>query len=125
IAASGKIHAGLLSELLGEDYFRHGPPKTTGREQFGREYAMRLVELGRRYGIGSADLIASATALTARSIADAYSKFLPRVDDVIVSGGGASNPVLLSWLAADLRSLGSAAKVSRADSLGISADAKE
>src|SRR5579884_4316645 len=98
VAASGQIDQGLLQELLAEPFFARVPPKTTGREQFGVAYAERLLGIGRERGLSAADLVATATALTVRSIADAYRRFLPPVDEVVVSGGGAANPTLVGWL---------------------------
>jgi anhydro-N-acetylmuramic acid kinase len=125
IAAAGQVHEGVLLELLRDSFFSDPPPKTTGRELFGRQFASRLGVLGQEFGLAPADLVATATALTARSIADAYLHFLPPIDDVFVSGGGAANPVLMSWLASSFRGLGIEASVRRSDDIGMSSDAKE
>lgn len=118
----GRVHTGLLSELMRHRYFRRRPPKTTGREEFGAAYADCMRERGRKLGLSDADLVATATVLTARSIADAYRRFLPRaVDEVILCGGGARNPTLTRMLA----DLLAPAVVLTTDDLGLSADAKE
>lgn len=99
VAASGTVREELLEAWLGEPYFSLEPPKTTGRERFGTHYALRLIE--ESPGVSHEDRMATATALTARSIADAYERFIrPRgsIDEVIISGGGALNPVLVDMI---------------------------
>ncbi len=125
IAASGGIDAALLSELLADPYFAQPPPKTTGREQFGVQFARRLRELGEARGLSPADLVATATALTARSIADAFTRYLPRIDELIVSGGGAANPTMVAWLADSLRERGFGPMIRRPEAFGVSSDMKE
>jgi anhydro-N-acetylmuramic acid kinase len=121
-AARGQADEQLLAEWLRDPYFLQPPPKSTGREYFSRAYAQRCLEEARRRGRGDADAIATLTALTARSIADAYMRFLPALpDDLIVSGGGARNPTLLRMLAAALPSI----SVQPSEQLGLPADAKE
>ncbi len=121
VAAGGKIDRQLLRELLEDPFFARLPPKTTGREQFGVAYAERLLATGRARGLSAADVVATATALTVHSIADAYRRFLPPVDEVVVSGGGAANPTLVDWLAHEL----APAQIRRPEDFGISSDAKE
>jgi anhydro-N-acetylmuramic acid kinase len=98
LAASATVNEALLGELMGHPYFAEGPPKSAGREQFGREYVAALLSRG----LEGLDLIATATAFTSSSIADAIGRFVAprmRVDDLIVSGGGLHNPVILRGLA--------------------------
>lgn len=124
LAAAGQPDEALLDELLTHPYFVRQPPKSTGREEFGMDYAALLYARGRARGLGDADLVATATALTARSIADAYRRFLPAdapVEEVLLCGGGARNPTLRRMLAAALAPL----PVHRLDDVGISADARE
>jgi len=122
LASRGKACPAFLDELLRHPYFRRRPPKTTGREQFGAAYAERLIARARRRKLAGANLIATATALTARSIADAYRRFLPAPpDEVILCGGGARNDTLVELLRAALHP----ARVLLMDELGIDADAKE
>ncbi|TLY24069.1 MAG: anhydro-N-acetylmuramic acid kinase, partial [Nitrospirae bacterium] len=98
LARAGKVDEGLLRRLLQHPFLRRRPPKSTGREEFGERFIDRFVMLGRLAGISDADLVATATAFTARTIADAQ-KFLPRrVAEVFVSGGGAQNPTLMRRL---------------------------
>src|SRR3989442_1143744 len=78
--------------------FATGTRQATGREEFGERFVDRFVLLGRLAGLSDADLVATATAFTARTIADAQ-KFLPRrVEEVFISGGGARNPTLMRRL---------------------------
>lgn len=116
IAASGKVDRALLEELLSHPYLAAPPPKTTGRELFGVQFARQL--MGRA---APADLVATATAFTAYSIADAYRRFLGPVDEVIVGGGGARNPVLMRMLAEALPGV----RVMTHEAVGINSDAKE
>lgn len=121
IAAAGDVDQDLVATFLEDPYFETVPPKTTGRERFGREYAERFVATGRNRGLDDEDIVAAATALTARSIADAYDRFAPRYpEEVYVSGGGANNPTLMSMLEAAVD-----APVHRLDTLGMNGDAKE
>ena len=121
-AARGQVDEELLRELLAEPYYRLPPPKTTGRELFTAEYARRIWEKGRARGLSAEDIIATVTALTAHSIAQAYRDFLPAFpQDVVVSGGGANNPVLMAML----RDLLAPARVVPSDAMGLPVDAKE
>jgi len=100
LAASGKVIRELLDAWMDDAYFRKPLPKTTGREHFGVQFARRI--MAESHGVPIEDLIATATALTAESIARAYRDFiLPRgpIDEVIVGGGGSQNPTLMRMLA--------------------------
>ncbi len=98
LARAGKVDEGLLRRLFQHPFLRRRPPKSTGREEFGERFVDRFVLLGRLAGLSDADLVATATAFTARTIADAQ-KFLPRrVEEVFISGGGARNPTLMRRL---------------------------
>ncbi len=100
LAARGRPDERILSHLLADPYFQQPPPKTTGRERFGAHHAARLLELAA--GLPVEDIVATATMLTVRSIAEAYRRFLPPVDEVILGGGGSHNPTLVAWLRAAL-----------------------
>jgi anhydro-N-acetylmuramic acid kinase len=105
MASRGRVSQALLAELMRNGYFRRRPPKSTGREEFGLPFLDRIQERARALGIGANDLVATITALTARSIADAVNRFvipLGRVDQLIATGGGARNPALMKMLTADL-----------------------
>jgi anhydro-N-acetylmuramic acid kinase len=98
LARVGKVDEALLRRLLQHPFLRRRPPKSTGREEFGERFIDRFVLLGRLAGLSDADLVATATAFTARTIAEAQ-KFLPRpVAEVVISGGGARNLTLMSML---------------------------
>lgn len=125
IAASGAVLHPVVSEVLRLPFFRRRPPKTAGREEFGREFALHFVKrCGRAV---KADVVATATALTARSIADALRRFVlsPRghFREFIVSGGGANNPTLLAMLANELQPLHLTIRAS--DEFGLPSAAKE
>jgi anhydro-N-acetylmuramic acid kinase len=99
LAAGGKVDEPLLEEWMSDPYFAKAPPKTTGRELFGAQFARVIMERSRNRRID--DLIATATALTAESIARAYRLFVePRgpVYEVMLAGGGAKNPTLVRML---------------------------
>ena len=105
IGAKGTPISSVVDGLLQHDYFKAAPPKSTGRELFDRAYVERLVESCRREkpGCTNNDIVATAVSLTARSIADAYRRFIPEpITDVLVSGGGAENPTLMSALRREL-----------------------
>jgi anhydro-N-acetylmuramic acid kinase len=125
IAASGAVLESVVTEILRLPFFRRKPPKTAGREEFGREFAQQF---GKRCGrANKADVIATATALTARSIAEALRRFVltPRghFREFVVSGGGANNPTLLAMLANELRPLHLTIRAS--DEFGLPSAAKE
>jgi anhydro-N-acetylmuramic acid kinase len=122
-ASRGRPHQGLLSELLDDGYFRERPPKSTGRERYGLPYADALVQKGRALGLSDDDLVATATALTAVTIADGYelAGTAYRPEECIVSGGGARNPALMQMLAERLAPI----PVTDLSALGWDPDAKE
>lgn len=120
-AAAGEPDEELVADALHDPYFERSPPKTTGRERFGRRYAEGFLRDGRAKGLSAADLLATATMLTARSIADAYERFAdPYPEAAFVSGGGAHNETLLSYLRAELD-----CPVSTTRELGMDPDSKE
>jgi anhydro-N-acetylmuramic acid kinase len=126
--ARGKPIKQVVSARLREPFFAARPPKTAGREQFGSDYAVRFLEACRKAGGSPEDAIASATALTAESVALAYSSFLFETMrkapvDFIVSGGGARNLTLMQMLHEQLEPLGCTVRAS--DDLGLPAEAKE
>ncbi|MGO9647696.1 MAG: anhydro-N-acetylmuramic acid kinase [Terriglobales bacterium] len=125
VAASGKVKNDLVDDILREPFFRRKPPKTAGREEFGREFVAKVVRC-----CGHAaprDLVATATVLTAKSIADALRSFILRrrnpYREFIVSGGGAKNPTLMTMLANELQPLG--LKLRSSDEFGLPSEAKE
>jgi anhydro-N-acetylmuramic acid kinase len=114
IAASGKVNRRLLDQLLHDPYYRRKPPKSAGREQYGPEFVARFT----RAGLPPADLIATATALTAAAAALGIGQ---TAGDLIVSGGGVHNPQIMNYLAAFLPQWA----ISSSNDHGIPADAKE
>jgi anhydro-N-acetylmuramic acid kinase len=127
IAARGQLLPPVLAASLRNPYFYLKPPRTAGREQFGREYAAKFLTLCQRYSGNPEDAIATATALTAESIAQSYKQFVSakmkgRVD-YIVSGGGAHNHTLMAMLSQRLEPLG--CELASIDDFGLPAEAKE
>ncbi len=123
-ASRGEADQALLETLLSHPYFGRRPPKTTGREEFGEDYASRVIGEGERKGLGFEDLVATATALTVESIARAYEDLLPKggaIDEVYVSGGGAKNRFLVDSLASRIEPI----PVGENDLLGVPGEAKE
>jgi anhydro-N-acetylmuramic acid kinase len=141
IAASGRVIETALEHFLNDGFFREPPPKTAGREQFGREFAREFLHACRplraakatdkapslsQHAIEKRDVIASATALTARSVAMSIERFvLPKGDfsELIISGGGAKNPTLVARLTKESNRLGLSLRSS--DEFGIPSSAKE
>ena len=123
IARQGQIDEGWLSELLAHPYFAMRPPKTTGRELFSSRMAQELVQSGQERGLSSDSIVATITSLTAYSIAEAYQNFAPQpVTEIILGGGGARNPMLVTLLQA---AVGQRAQVMPHEALGIDSDYKE
>jgi anhydro-N-acetylmuramic acid kinase len=124
IARQGASNEKLLAEMMKDAYLRLKPPKSTGREYFGRTYIGRLLKLALRFGASPDDLIRAATIFTALSVVDAIQRFVvPRTktQQLIVSGGGAHNPVIMAQLAAALAPIG----VMPSSEFGVDPDAKE
>jgi len=117
LAASGRIDQTLLHDLLSDAYYRRNPPKSTGREQYGAEFVERM----KRSKLPMRDLIATATALTAATIATAVRRSGAANAELIVSGGGAHNPRIMAQLAGFLPE----AAVATSADYGIDIDAKE
>lgn len=122
VAAQGQVNLPLLDWLMSLPYLHQKLPKTTGRELFTAAFTEEIWQRGAALNLSPPDIIATLTAYTAQTIAHAYQSFLPASpDEVIVSGGGASNPVLMGFLARDL----APARVMPSDAVGIPVAAKE
>jgi anhydro-N-acetylmuramic acid kinase len=126
IAAAGKVIEPVLRRLLADPFFRAKPPKTAGREEFGRDFVREFLRLCG--GARKQDVVATATALTARSIADAIDRFVLRkgegsFQELIVSGGGLKNATLVAMLRENLAPSGVVVRLS--DEFGLPSEAKE
>jgi anhydro-N-acetylmuramic acid kinase len=125
ISASGRVLDEVVAHYMKAPFFRQTPPKTAGREEFGRAYSNDFLQRCGR--AAKADVVATATALTARSIADALQRFVLRkrggFQELIVSGGGAKNPTLMALLRNEIAPLGIALRFS--DEFGVPTEAKE
>lgn len=98
LAAKGRVHQGLLIRMQRHPYLRRRPPKSTGHEEFGEHFLQDVIRAGRRPSVTPADLMATVTAYTARTIADAQRFLSRRVDEVLICGGGAKNLTLMGML---------------------------
>jgi len=127
LAARGEPIERVLTELLRDPFFRRKPPKTAGREQFGREFVRDFLRLCRR--AAKHDILATATALTARSIGTAVRTFVLPLDgktrfrDFVVSGGGTKNATLMRMIGEELAPLKIPQRIS--DEFGMPSEAKE
>ena len=124
IAARGHVLDTVVSELLRAPFFRRKPPRTAGREQFGREFVSQFLKRCGR--ARPEDVVATATALTPRSIGESVRIVWSdeaRFRDFIVSGGGANNGTLMRMLEQELAPW--KLRVRRSDELGMPSEAKE
>jgi anhydro-N-acetylmuramic acid kinase len=124
MASRGHLLPALLDALLAENYFRQAPPKSAGREQYGKAYVEKILAWGERHRARPEDLVRTATIATALSITDALNRWvLPRtaLAQLIVSGGGARNPLILAQLPAALGGI----EVVTTEEFGLPGDAKE
>jgi anhydro-N-acetylmuramic acid kinase len=121
-AATGKVCEPLVKTWLAQVYFCSPPPKSTGRELFGREYLQNCIADAAAYQLSSADLLATIADLTANSIADSYRRFLPQLPDrILLCGGGSRNLYLRQRIAHHLPGI----HIMTTDEAGIDGDAKE
>jgi anhydro-N-acetylmuramic acid kinase len=124
MAAKGKLLPGLLQTLLRDKYFSKQPPKSAGREQYGEGYLRDLLSHPEARKANPEDFIRTATILTALSILDAFHHFIgpiAKFGELIVSGGGAHNPLLMAQIESGLNGV----RVRNAGELGVPGDAKE
>src|SRR5271154_292293 len=107
VAQTGRVLGAVLARVMREPYFAATPPKSCGREQFGLAFTDRFIAVCRKAGAADADVIATATALTAASVAEAYRRFVsPHLEqaaplaktEFVVAGGGAKNAALMGML---------------------------
>jgi anhydro-N-acetylmuramic acid kinase len=132
IAARGTVLAPVRAAAMRNPYFNLKPPCTAGREQFGREFAAKFLAACRRHSPRPEDALATATALTAETIAQSYKRFVSSTMkkekmmtgiDYIVSGGGARNHTLMAMLAQRLEPL--SCELTAIDDFGLPAESKE
>lgn len=128
IAGRGKVLEPVLREAMSDRFFHQPPPKSAGREQFGREYATEFLAACQRQSRRPEDAVATATALTAMSIWKSYHDWVRPLTgsaptDVIVSGGGAKNTYLLAVLHLLLKEYG--CSVTTSEGTGMPSEAKE
>jgi anhydro-N-acetylmuramic acid kinase len=128
IAASGEPIESVVDQILREPFFRAKPPKTAGREEFGREFVARFLKVCGR--AKEPAIVSTATALTARSITEAVRRFVvPKTAagnsfrELILSGGGARNATLVAMLAEQVAPLGIVVRFS--DEFDLPSEAKE
>lgn len=128
IAARGRPLEPVLRNVLQHSFFRREPPKTAGREQFGREFVRDFLRLCGRADKG--DIVATATSLTARSIGVAIRRFVQPLQgskssfrEFVVSGGGTKNATLMRMIGEELAPLG--LRVRTSDEFGLPSEAKE
>ena len=96
LAASGKVNEELLAYMMQDEYLKRKPPKTTGREYYGKKYVQGLLDFCGKHEISLTDCLTTATRFTAESIRvglTSFSEYTP--DELIIGGGGSRNPVLL------------------------------
>ena len=124
LAAAGTANRQLLTEFMDHPFIRQRPPKAAARQLFGHEYARGFFDRGREIGLSDADLLATAAAFTADSIAFAYREhILPRIaiDEIFLAGGGASNTTLVDLIRERLAPI----PVRTLDDLGVPVQARE
>jgi len=122
ISAKGEVNPPLLRDMLKHPFCQRRPPKSTGREEFGLAYCNQFYKLAQAKGLQNANIVATATAFTAVSIAQAYRKFLPRLpEEMIIAGGGVHNQTLVRMLQEELNGV----SIMMMDELGVNSDARE
>ncbi len=125
IAASGRVLDDVVKKLLKRKYFLRKPPKTAGREEFGREFVKEFMQLCQP--AKKEDIVATATSLTARSIAESVRRLVLNkkgtYSEFVVSGGGTQNQALMAMLTNEVHALGLDIRLS--DEFGIPSEAKE
>ena len=122
-AAKGIPCQKLINKWLKQDFFQQKPPKSTGRELFGKAYLEECWQDAQTEQLSEADLLATLTELTVASIVYSYQTFLPQIpDEVLLCGGGSRNLYLKERLQSQLASK---SKVLTTDEAGVNGDFKE
>lgn len=125
LAAQGEVDINLLANLLTHPYLSKTPPKTTGREEFGRYFADNLYREASSSGVKGIDILTTVTAFTAQTIVDSYKRWiLPHyhLSEVILSGGGSRNSTVIKFLS---KHFTSSIRIDTIDTYGIAPGAKE
>jgi anhydro-N-acetylmuramic acid kinase len=131
-ARQGHVLQAIVHRMLQQPYFSSAPPKSCGREEFGAAFANRFIAICRAAGATESDTVATATALTAQSVLDAYRRFVwPHLEaaaplakiELCVAGGGAKNRILIQMLTEALATLG--VKIRSTDEMGVPSQSKE
>ena len=119
-AARGRPVERVLEEWLRHRFFRHPPPKSTGRELFGEKFFhATFCDVAERLRVRRVDVVATYTAFTARSLALNYRLHLPGPPGlVILTGGGAGNPTLVKFIEQALAEWTPGLRVVTSDELG-------
>ena len=121
-AAQGTPKRELVIQWLQQDFFQQSPPKSTGRELFGKDYLAQCWQDMDRLNLGDSDRLATLTEFTVASIVHSYKRFLPQIpDEVLLCGGGSRNLYLRQRLKAELTS----AQIRTTDEVGMNGDFKE
>jgi anhydro-N-acetylmuramic acid kinase len=128
IAASGRVLDNVIGKFSQRGFFKRNPPKTAGREEFGRDFVRDFLQSCK--GCSKQDAVSTATGLTAKSIADAVRRFVVKnsarklgFHEMIVSGGGTKNSTLMAMLTGELTPL--ALRLRFSDEFGVPSAAKE
>ncbi len=132
IAARGRVLESVVAKLLRGRYFSAPPPKSCGREEYGEAFVSQFIAACERKSNGKEDVIATATALTATTVGDAYVRFCkPQLErlapaskiQLIAAGGGVRNATLMRMLSESLHR--HAVPVRSIEETGLNAGAKE
>lgn len=135
-AAKGNTNHYLLELLKTHPFFEKPFPKTTGRETFGNSFANKIIKQSKKLNLGRYDIVATVTSFSAWSIVEAYSKGIEviekkessrnKIDQIIISGGGASNPTLVNMINYySTKMLKSSPQIITMEDIGYSSEAKE
>jgi anhydro-N-acetylmuramic acid kinase len=132
-AAKGEALTDVVKKMSVMKYLHAKPPKSCGREEFGKEFVDKLIALCEKTGATKEDIVATATALTVTTIVEAYAKFCwphlgqiapgAKATEMLVAGGGAKNKTLMRGLTEKFAALG--VKVGTTESAGLAVEAKE
>ncbi|MEO1669674.1 MAG: anhydro-N-acetylmuramic acid kinase [Cyanobacteria bacterium J06631_2] len=121
-AAQGTPNHDLVHQWLQQDFFQQPPPKSTGRELFGKDYLNQCWQEMDQLDLGDSDRLATLTELTVASIVHSYRQFCPQMpEEILLCGGGSRNSYLRQRLEAELTS----AEITTTDEVGINGDFKE